>query len=41
MIVGVGIVDNTLYAVGTEGRDHVDLKFKEKKDEIKVDVKLL
>lgn len=40
IVQGVGLIDGTLYIVGTNGRDHVELKFKTKKDELKVDVKL-
>lgn len=40
VVQGVGLVDGTLYIIGTDGRDHVDLKFNEKKDQLKVDVKL-
>ena len=40
VVQGVGAFDGTLYIIGTHGRDHVDLKFNEKKDELKVDVKL-
>lgn len=40
VVTGVGVIDRTLYIVGTEGRDQVKLKFNEKKDEVKVDVKL-
>ena len=35
-----GMSDGTLYIIGTDGRDHVDLKFKSRKDELKVDIKL-
>ncbi|MEZ6115796.1 MAG: Ig-like domain-containing protein [Pirellulaceae bacterium] len=37
---GVGLVDGVLYIIGTDGRDHVNLRLNEKKDELKVDVKL-
>ncbi|MCP4787207.1 MAG: hypothetical protein GY903_12325, partial [Fuerstiella sp.] len=37
---GVGLVDGTLYIIGTDNRDHVNLKFNKKKDELKVDAKL-
>ncbi len=37
---GVGVVDGTLYIIGTDGRDHVNIKINEKKDQLKVDVKL-
>ena len=40
VVTGVNVVDGTLYVIGTDGRDHVKLKFNEKKDELKVDVKL-
>ena len=40
VVQGVGLIDGTLYIVGTAGRDHVDLKFHRKKDELKVDAKL-
>jgi len=40
VVTGVGVVDGTLYIIGTDGRDHVQLKFNNKKDELKVDVKL-
>eukprot|EP00913_Durusdinium_trenchii_P008806 g8272.t1 len=39
-IEGVGVVDGTLFIVGTNGRDHVKLKPDDKKDELKVDIKL-
>lgn len=41
IVQGVGLVDGTLYVIGTANRDHVDLKFDRKKDELKVDAKLL
>ncbi|MCA9197870.1 MAG: VCBS domain-containing protein, partial [Planctomycetales bacterium] len=37
---GVGMVDGVLYIIGTDGRDHVNLRFNERNDELKVDVKL-
>lgn len=40
VVQGVGLVDGTLYIIGTDGRDHVNLKFNEKKDQLQVDVKL-
>ncbi|MCP4782529.1 MAG: hypothetical protein GY903_24070, partial [Fuerstiella sp.] len=40
VVIGVGLVDGTLYIVGTDERDHVNLKFNKKKDELKVDAKL-
>jgi len=40
VVQGVGVVNGTLYIIGTNGRDHVNLKFNEKKNELKVDVKL-
>lgn len=40
VVQGVGLVDGTLYIIGTDGRDHVNIKINEKKDELKVDVKL-
>ncbi len=40
VVQGVGVVNGTLYIIGTPGRDHVNLKFNEKKNELKVDVKL-
>ncbi|MDA1054148.1 MAG: hypothetical protein O3C40_27180 [Planctomycetota bacterium] len=33
VVQGVGLVDGTRYIIGTDGRDHVKLKFNEKKDE--------
>ncbi|MFT4556707.1 MAG: hypothetical protein ACI92S_002057, partial [Planctomycetaceae bacterium] len=40
VITGVGLVDGTLFIVGTDGRDHVNLKSNQKKDELKIDAKL-
>jgi hypothetical protein len=40
VVEGVGVVNGTLYIIGTDGRDHIDLKFNEKKNQLKVDVKL-
>ncbi len=40
VVQGAGVVNGTLYIIGTPGRDHVNLKFDEKKNELKVDVKL-
>ncbi|MCP4859521.1 MAG: PKD domain-containing protein [Fuerstiella sp.] len=40
MVQGAGLVNGTLYIIGTNGDDHVDLKFKTKKDELKVDARL-
>jgi hypothetical protein len=40
VVEGVGVVNGTLYIIGTDGRDHVNLKVNEKKDQLKVDVKL-
>lgn len=39
-IEGIGVVDGTLYIIGTEGRDHVTLKVDARKDELEVDIKL-
>ncbi len=36
---GVGVVDGTLYIIGTDGRDDIKLKFDNKKDTLKVDAK--
>ena len=36
VVQGVGVVDGTLYIVGTEGRDHVNLQYKANQDELKV-----
>jgi Dockerin type I domain/PKD domain/RTX calcium-binding nonapeptide repeat (4 copies) len=40
VLEGVGVVDGTLYIIGTNNRDHVHLRLDEKKNEFKVDVKL-
>jgi hypothetical protein len=40
VIQGVGLVDGTLFIVGTDGRDKVDFKYKGHQDELTVDVKL-
>lgn len=40
VIGGVGRVDDTLYIIGTEGRDHIDVKLKSKDDVIEIDAKL-
>jgi hypothetical protein len=40
VVTGVGLVNGTLYIIGTDGRDHVNIKVNDKKDELKVDVKL-
>ena len=37
---GVRVINGTLYIIGTDGRDHVNLKFDENNDELKVDVTL-
>ncbi|WP_372896126.1 PKD domain-containing protein, partial [Stieleria sp.] len=39
VIQGVGLVDGTLFIIGTDGRDHVTLHYKEKKDELDLNVK--
>ncbi|QEG01099.1 Bifunctional hemolysin/adenylate cyclase precursor [Stieleria maiorica] len=39
VIQGVGLVDGTLFIIGTGGRDHVKLDYKEKKDELDLNVK--
>jgi hypothetical protein len=40
VVQGVGLIDGTLYIIGTDGREHVKIKVNEKKDQLKVDVKL-
>ena len=40
VVQGAGVVNGTLYIIGTPGRDHVNLKFDKKKNELKVDAKL-
>jgi hypothetical protein len=40
VVEGVGLVDGTLYIIGTDGRDHVNIKANQKKGELNVDVKL-
>ena len=40
ILQGVGVVDGTLYVVGTDGRDKVDFKLDPQRDELLVDVKL-
>lgn len=39
-VVGVGLVNNVLYVIGSEGRDHVNLYENARKDELRVDLKL-
>ncbi|MEZ6034468.1 MAG: Ig-like domain-containing protein [Planctomycetaceae bacterium] len=38
-VEGIGIVDGTLYIIGTNGRDDVKLKFDQKKNRLTVDAK--
>jgi hypothetical protein len=40
VVEGAGLVDGTLYIIGTDGRDHVKLKHDGRKDTLKVDAKL-
>ena len=40
VVEGVGVVNGTLYIIGTDGRDHVKLKQDDKKGTLKVNVKL-
>ncbi len=40
VVEGVGVVNGTLYIIGTDGRDHVQLKQDDKKGTLNVDVKL-
>ena len=40
VVQGVGLVDGTLYIIGTDGEDKVDIKRKSKHDELEVDAKL-
>lgn len=40
VVQGAGVVDGTLYIVGTEGNDQVNLRVDEKKDLLKADIKL-
>lgn len=40
VVTGVGVVGDTLFVIGTDGRDHVTLKHRQKKDELKVKANL-
>ena len=40
VVTGVGLVNGTLYIIGTNGNDHVNLHYKQNRNQLKVDVKL-
>ena len=40
VVTGVGLVNGTLYIIGTDGRDHVNMQYKQNQHQLTVDVKL-
>lgn len=40
VVAGVGLINGTLYIIGTEGRDHINIDYKQNQGLLKVDVKL-